>query len=238
MGNAFVVATVGNRMSETGELIYVVDPMCSWCWGFAPAFQAVVDHHPELVVNVVAGGLRPGKAAEPLNDGMRKMLAHHWQLVEETTGQVFDLAGLERDDWVYDTELADIAVVTMRNLKPDRIVEWTHHLHEAFYAKAIDLTDSTVYPALVAGFDVDPDVFLAALLSPEMKTATWDDFSLARQLGASGFPTVLGVRDGKAMTLTRGYTNAETFDQIIHRWIELTVPDVEPGAVCSLDGAC
>lgn len=225
-------------MSDTGELIYVVDPMCSWCWGFAPAFRAVVDHHPELAVNVVAGGLRPGEAAEPLNDQMRQTLAHHWEQVEQRSGQPFDVAGLDRQDWVYDTELADIAVVTMRNLAPDQVLSWVHHLHESFYAKAIDLTDRAVYPSLVAGFDVDVEAFMTALQSPEMKAATWQDFSLARQLGASGFPTVLGVRDGKAMILTRGYTDAETFDKIIHRWMELTVPDIEPGASCSIDGVC
>lgn len=225
-------------MSDTGELIYVVDPMCSWCWGFAPAFQAVVDHHPELAVSVVAGGLRPGEAAELLNDQMRQTLAHHWEQVERATGQPFDPAGLDRQDWVYDTELADIAVVTMRNLAPDLALPWVHHLHEAFYAKAIDLTDPAAYPSLLAGLDVDADAFMTALQSPEMKAATWQDFSLARRLGASGFPTVLGVRDGKAMILTRGYTDAETFDKIIHRWMELTVPDIEPGASCSIDGVC
>ena len=24
------------------RLIYVMDPMCSWCWGFAPVAQALI----------------------------------------------------------------------------------------------------------------------------------------------------------------------------------------------------
>ena len=225
-------------MADTGELIYVVDPMCSWCWGFAPAFRAVIDHHPELKVNVVAGGLRPGESAQALDDNMRGYLAQAWGRVSEASGQPFDPTGLDREGWVYDTELADIALVTMRTLNPDQTVEWVHHLHEAFYAKAIDITDSDVYPALLAGFEVDPDAFVAGLQSPEMKAATWQDFAMARKLGATGFPTVLGLRDGQAMTLTQGYTTAERFDQLVHRWIELTVPEVEPGAACSIDGIC
>lgn len=223
---------------EPAALIYVVDPMCSWCWGFAPAFAAVRDHHRDLDVHVVAGGLRPGESAQPLNDSMRSFLSHHWEKVAEVTGQPFDQAGLDRDGWVYDTETADIALVTMRSLNPERIVEWVHHLHEAFYAKAIDVTDPDVYPDLVSGFDVDVDAFMLALASDEMRSATWKDFGLARQLGASGFPTVLGLRDGQAVTLTQGYVNAEQFDSLVHQWIEMTAPQIAPGAACSIDGVC
>ena len=223
---------------QPGELIYVVDPMCSWCWGFAPAFRAVMDHHADLKVNVVAGGLRPGSAAQPLDDRLRAMLAHHWEQVAETSGQPFDSEVLQRQDWVYDTELADMAVVTMRTLAPHETVPFVHHLHEAFYAKAIDITDLSVYPSLVAGFDVDADDFMTALQLDEIKTATWQDFNLAQRLGATGFPTVFGFRNGEAMALTRGYIDAESFDQVVHRWLELTVPDVAPGATCSIDGVC
>ena len=46
------------------ELIYVGDPMCSWCWGMAPALQAFAAHalQQELAFSVVLGGLRPGGA--------------------------------------------------------------------------------------------------------------------------------------------------------------------------------
>ncbi|MFQ5523922.1 MAG: DsbA family protein, partial [Acidimicrobiia bacterium] len=39
------------------KLIYVGDPMCSWCWGFAPEIEDLADEYP---VEVVVGGLRPG----------------------------------------------------------------------------------------------------------------------------------------------------------------------------------
>ncbi|MDH5423255.1 MAG: DsbA family protein, partial [Acidimicrobiia bacterium] len=98
------------------ELIYVADPMCSWCWGFAPSIEAIADHHSDLPVRVVMGGLRPGAAAEPLSDGMRSYLRQAWTAVGDRSGQPFDHSFLDRDGWTYDTERAAIAVVAMRQV--------------------------------------------------------------------------------------------------------------------------
>ena len=48
-------------------LISVGDPMCSWCWGFAPEIDSLADDYP---VDVVVGGLRPGHMAQTLEDRM------------------------------------------------------------------------------------------------------------------------------------------------------------------------
>ncbi len=41
------------------ELIYVGDPMCSWCWGIAPQLDTLVRTHPDIPLRIVVGGLRP-----------------------------------------------------------------------------------------------------------------------------------------------------------------------------------
>ncbi|MCZ6504367.1 MAG: DsbA family protein, partial [Actinobacteria bacterium] len=77
------------------KLIYVGDPMCSWCWGFAPEIESLADEYP---VEVVVGGLRPGPSAQPLDDRMAASLRHHWVEVSERTNQPFDTAFLGRRD--------------------------------------------------------------------------------------------------------------------------------------------
>jgi len=43
------------------ELIYFVDPMCSWCWDFSPVILSISQAFPGRVpVRVVLGGLFPG----------------------------------------------------------------------------------------------------------------------------------------------------------------------------------
>ena len=63
----------------TKQLIYVGDPMCSWCWGFAPvkrALEELCDGRAELLL--VVGGLHPG-TPEPQDDDRKKFLEEHWQ---------------------------------------------------------------------------------------------------------------------------------------------------------------
>jgi putative protein-disulfide isomerase len=131
------------------EIIYVGDPMCSWCWGIAPELQDLQERHPELPFKVIVGGLRPGPHAEPMDDRLAAFLGHHWREVSARSGQPFDHSILERRDWVYDTEPACRAVVAMRRLDPPRAWPLFKRLQRAFYAEGILLNDPEVYPQLV-----------------------------------------------------------------------------------------
>ncbi|MFP3883207.1 MAG: hypothetical protein ACLFWH_12930 [Actinomycetota bacterium] len=84
------------------EFVYVGDPMCSWCWGFAPALEAL-DSRYSIPLRVVVGGLRTGSQAEPMDEQARQQLADYWKGVAQRTGQPFTTASLERDGWSYDT---------------------------------------------------------------------------------------------------------------------------------------
>jgi putative protein-disulfide isomerase len=132
------------------EIIYVGDPMCSWCWGIAPELDAIRDRRSDLDFRIVLGGLRPGPAAEPVTDSTARTLAHHWEQVAERSGQPFDHSILERRDWTYDTEPASKAVVVMREL--DETLAWPmfHRLQQAFYAEGRIIVDEAVIAELVA----------------------------------------------------------------------------------------
>ena len=49
----------------SARLIYVMDPMCSWCWGFAPVAAALIAqaHEAGVPTHLVVGGLRTGGSA-------------------------------------------------------------------------------------------------------------------------------------------------------------------------------
>ncbi|NLY57284.1 MAG: DsbA family protein, partial [Gammaproteobacteria bacterium] len=66
------------------RLIYIMDPMCSWCWGFAPVIDAIQQAYPDLPLHLVAGGLRPG-VTDPMQDSARQALTEHWQAVGRTS---------------------------------------------------------------------------------------------------------------------------------------------------------
>lgn len=189
-------------------LLYVGDPMCSWCWGFSPELVSLASRFG-LGVEVVVGGLRPGPAAQPLNDRLRGFLANEWERIADATGQPFDRSTLDRAGWVYDTEVADRAVVAARTLDPSLAFPMFERVQRAFYAEAVDVTDPAVHPRLGAEVGLEPDALADLLASPENRSRTWEDFGQARRLGATGFPSLFLRRRREAVVLTRGYRPAD-----------------------------
>lgn len=195
-------------------LIYVGDPMCSWCWGFAPEIESLAE---DLPVAVVVGGLRPGPMAQPLDERMARSLARHWVEIGERTGQPFDTSFLDRrDGWVYDTEHAAIAVTQMREMNEASTLQYFTDVQMAFYGEGRDVTDFDVLTALSKGHGVDPEIFAAALRGDTAKKRTWEDFSKARNWGIAGFPTLVGeLADGRLALLARGWAPAATIRERI-----------------------
>ena len=144
--------------SDTRHLVYFADPMCSWCWGFAPAMEAVGAQHPELPVRLVMGGLRPFTAGA-MDAAAKARTRSHWQHVEAASGQPFDFAFFEREGFIYDTEPAARAVVAARRLAPEAAFPLYHRIQRAFYAGNRDVTDAGVLSELAAEGGLDRQAF-------------------------------------------------------------------------------
>ena len=219
------------------EFVYVGDPMCSWCWGFAPVLDQIAGHYA-IPIRTVVGGLRPGPSAEVLDDRMRDFLAHHWEQVAERSGQPFDHTGLDRDGWSYDTELPARAVATMREMAPDQTLAFFTRLQRAFYAEAVDVTDPRTYPAIVAEFPVDADEFTKRLEADHSKQAAWQDFAEARKLGVAGFPSLLLRLDDDYLVVARGYLSWEQLEPALSGWLRDRYAESAAGLFCDIDGNC
>jgi putative protein-disulfide isomerase len=220
------------------EFVYVADPMCSWCWGFAPVSERMQEVY-DVPLRIIVGGLRPGPEAQELDDQFAGVLGHHWDQVESASGQPFDRAFLERrDGWSYDTEVPAIAVVTMRELNESQTLRFLSRVQRAFYAEGVDITDPAVYPDLVAGFEVDAEEFTDLLASDEMKKHAWSDFAESRSLGVSGFPTLLARNGEEWAVLTRGFAPSDKLlpalsDYLLNRYADTgEALFCEPGVTC------
>jgi len=165
----------------------------------------------------VVGGLRPGPAAEPLEERLARFLENHWLEINERTGQPFDTAFLDRrDGWVYDTEPAAIAVAVMREMNEARTLDYFTTIQEGFYAKGRDVTDFDELTELAKGFDIDTANFRARLDTEDAKKSAWADFSRSRNWGIGGFPALIAeLPDNQLALLTRGWTKASVIRERI-----------------------
>lgn len=156
------------------ELVYAADPMCSWCYGFAPELEQV-RAELDIPFRMVMGGLWVGARAQPLTTDLKRYLRHAWDNVAAQSGQPFAFDLLEWTDWRYDTEPACRAVVTMRAVAPQHEARFFNTLQYAFYAENRDLVDEFAYPDLLESYPVKAADFMLAFRSNDMREQTAAD---------------------------------------------------------------
>jgi putative protein-disulfide isomerase len=208
------------------HLIFFADPMCSWCWGFAPTIEAVRARYGELLpIRLIMGGLRPG-TEEPMTEAARQAVRPHWAQVSEASGQPFDYGFFDREGFVYDTDPAARAVVVLRRNRPDAALDFLERVQRAFYAENRDVTDPAVLADLAAGFGLDRDAFLAEHATDAAKEETWRDYAISQRAGVTGFPTLIGGPDAEGAygVVARGFQPPDAVIGIIDRWLATATP--------------
>ncbi len=188
------------------HLLYIADPMCSWCWGFSPVIDQVRNHFgAKLAMRLLMGGLRPG-TDEPMTFGMKAEIRGHWEHVHEASGQAFDFTFFDRQEFVYDTEPPSRAVVAVRHMQPDRAFDYFTAVQEAFYAHNRDVTDQEVLVGIAADLDLGTEAFTSEFKAVQTVTETWRDFETSRRMGVTGFPTLLAGNEEEGYeTISPGY---------------------------------
>ena len=208
------------------QLIYFADAMCSWCYGFAPVIAAIRAAHPDLPIELINGGLRPGNT-QVMAEKDKAMIRSHWVHVQQASGQPFDFGLFDRDDFIYDTEPAARAVVLVRNRAGEAAagraltLDFFGRVQSAFYAEGRDVRQPEVLAGLAAAFGLDRAAFLAAFGDEESRIQAWTDFQVAQRTGVTGFPTLIagtGKEDGWQL-ITQGYRPAQVVLSTIDRWL-------------------
>ena len=192
----------------TGKIIYFGDPMCSWCYGFAPQITSLKDSYADSFdFQLVMGGLRPG-GTETIGQ-IGDFLRHHWEDVFKRSGQPFSYEVLKQNNFVYDTEPPCRAVVTIRHINPSLEFEFYKSVQEAFYTKGVNTNDTETYLSLVSDLDIDTKDFIDGFSSIEMKEKTLEDFSFSQHLGVRGFPSTVLEYNEQLYLLANGYAESD-----------------------------
>lgn len=201
------------------EIIYVGDPMCSWCWGFSPVLQRIAAKYAEPApMRLVVGGLHAFDT-DPMNDEYKARIKHHWEQVAEATGQPFNYAFFDREGFVLDTEPACRATVVVRNMKPDALLSFYERIHKGYYVEDTDTTKLETFVEYAAKEDIDTAAFTAAYESDDAKQETAGDFAWCQQSGVTGFPTVVLREDETLAALSVGYQPFDSLEPILDAWV-------------------
>lgn len=204
------------------KLIFVGDPMCSWCYGFGKEMSSIMESMPELDVQIVVGGMAAGSTTV-LDDAGKQMRLQHWARVEQMSGAEFNRDALmARKNFVYDTEPVCRAVVTARLIAPNvDLVKIFRAFQRAFYVDGADTTDGRLLADVGAkalsaqGIECSVDRFFDMWTSDAAIKEAQKDFHLSRQLGVTGFPSLFVEQEGRVGRLSSGYVQADKVTQAL-----------------------
>jgi putative protein-disulfide isomerase len=178
-------------MSGDIQLIYIHDPMCSWCWGFRPRLEQLLDHlSPQVAVTRLLGGLAPDND-QPMPVEMQRHLQGTWQrIAERIPGTRFNFDFWEQCRPRRSTWPACRAVIAARRLDPAMESAMIDAIQRAYYLEARNPSDADTLVALARQLGLDGERFAALLDAAQTRTMLDDEITAARSMGADSFPSL------------------------------------------------
>ena len=198
-----------NGQVDKPKLIYVGDPMCSWCYGISEELSKTVDHYgDQMELEIIMGGLRAG-GGEEWNSSFKEFLRHHWEEVGMKSGQPFKFDLLDRSEFDYDTEPACRAVVAVGEIDKTKMLLFFKAVQKGFYVDNNDPKEVEFYRPICMSMDIDFEIFSLKFESEEMKLETIKHFQRSTELGARSFPTLFIEYKGERQAVAIGYSTFE-----------------------------
>ena len=196
-------------MTYKKEIIAVVDPMCSWCWGFSPILQELEKTlAKDTKLTLCMGGLRSTQD-QAWTPEFRSFLKQSWENVHHKTAQVFDYNFLEKEQFDYDTEPACRAVLTVKALDHEKSFSFLHTIQKSFYQDGLDITQTNILSKTAEDIGINKEKFLELFMSQKMKELTLADKYKARSMGANSFPSLVFIDEEGHLYVLKGYRSFE-----------------------------
>jgi putative protein-disulfide isomerase len=209
------------KTMEKPKFIYVYDPMCGWCYGFSTVIKEVESEYKhKFNLEIISGGMIVGEREGPIGDFADYILSAY-KRVESTTGIKFGepyLELLKKKEYFTSSVKPSIALSYIKTINPEIAISFAHDMQRLFYfdGKLLHIKES--YLPLIEKYQLDKESFYNALDSEEFKLKAFIDFSTSKQLGVTGFPSVLILKDGKYQVVCSGYTSKKDLVKALERF--------------------
>ena len=190
-------------------LVYVHDPMCSWCWGFEKLrrqlFDAVSD---SMNIERLLGGLAPD-SNQPMPQAMQQMLQQTWARINEVTGASFNFDFWRDCHPRRSTYPSNRAVIAAREQGESFDSAMTTRIQRAYYQEARNPSDDDTLIALAEDIGLDVERFSLSLNAQDTQAALEAEIERARSMGVEGFPSLVVAVQGRFRPIRVHYTDLD-----------------------------
>jgi len=173
-------------------IYYIHDPMCSWCWGFRPALDALnANLGDHIQLEYLLGGL--AKDTDDLMPlGLRQQIQNHWHTIQtRVPGTRFNFDYWEKCQPRRSTYPACRATLAakLQNIQFEEPMILA--IQHAYYLQARNPSDTETLIELADDIGLDVDRFGSDLHSDETQSLLKREIIFARKIGGNAFPMLL-----------------------------------------------
>lgn len=190
-------------------LYYIHDPMCSWCWAYAPVLEQIRRAlKSQLEIVNVLGGLA-ADSDEPMSQPMREQIEGYWRRIEKEVGTEFNFKFWHSAEVTpkRSTYMACRAVIAaaLQNAEETMI----DAIQQAYYLRAMSPSEEDTLLQLADELELDFDRFMQDLSGAEVEDALQQQLTFTQALPIQGFPSWVLVVNEQVFPIPVDYHSAQ-----------------------------
>ena len=187
------------------RLVYIMDPMCSWCYAFQPELEEFLEEHPAIEVDWIMGGLAPDND-QPMDESLKERISSYWYEIEKKSRVTFNHNFWNVNTPYRSTYPACRAVISAELLKTKNSQKMVKAIQSAYYKEAKNPSLEKTLIDCAKSIGLDEKQFLEVLNSVEVEQRFQEHLRICQQLQVRGFPALFCINDqNQAFPLTLGF---------------------------------
>ena len=205
------------------QLIYIYDPMCSWCYANGGNMVKMAHRYGmHIPITILSGGMVLGDNEKKIGE-WASFLTKEYDKITQHTGAIFGDAFrsniLNEGSYQLSSFWPSVALTAFKSIEPNKAIEFAHRIQQAFYLEGQSLNSFHTYKRLAREFGLDGERFAALMQMDECQKFTIDEFQTVSKWGISSFPTLVLLRDEAVLMASQGWVDEESlvriFEQIL-----------------------
>jgi len=199
------------------QLFYIYDPMCSWCWGYAPTWQRLQrELTSEVDIIYGLGGLAEDSDVL-MPEAMQVFLQQTWRKIAQQLGTEFNFDFWQHCQPRRSTFPACRATLIAREFGKEQ--EMLTAIQHAYYLQAKNPSNLDTLQALAVDIGLDGYDFLQKLKSQSVDEQLMAEINKMRSLPINGFPALVLVKEQLLIPIPIDYQDWRKSFEIIMKKI-------------------
>lgn len=199
------------------QLFYIYDPMCSWCWGYAPTWQRLQrELTSEVDIIYGLGGLAEDSDVL-MPEAMQVFLQQTWRKIAQQLGTEFNFDFWQHCQPRRSTYPACRATLIAREFGKEQ--EMLTAIQHAYYLQAKNPSNLDTLQALAVDIGLDSLDFLQKLKSQSVDEQLMAEINKMRSLPINGFPALVLVKEQLLIPIPIDYQDWRKSFEIIMKKI-------------------